>query len=219
MSKKDQKKERRIIIFLVFLIVFIAIVFSKITGDYIVEKTLLINPNRGEFVVVFSSSPTRLETNPVIGYPLERMNSYGFINNFGHPRITNLSAKLKKPGDYVTYNFYIMNLGNYDAYLTDIIYNYFEGTTSFKSCSSPYLSAEEIGSICDSINLQVNINNGFKLVTTTGTTGVQNHLLRKRTSEPISITIRYLENGVEANAPINVNFSDIDIFYKLVDKK
>ena len=219
MSKEEKKKERKNIAIFVFLIVFMAIIFAMITGNYIVEKSLLINPNKGEFVVVFSSSPTRLETNYVVGYPMNHMNSSGIINNIGHPRITNLSAKLEKPGDYVTYNFYIMNLGNYDAYLTDIIYNYFEGTTSFKSCSSHSLSSEDVNSICNSISLQVNINNGYRRVTTTNTTGVNNHILRKRTSEPISVTIKYSENGIEANGPINVNFSDIDIYYKLVDKK
>lgn len=219
MTKEQRKKERNIVIILVTLVVFVAVVFSKITSNYIVEKSLLIYPNRGQFIVVFSSSPTKLETNLISGYPVENMNSYGLINNKDHPRITNLSAKLVSPGDYVTYNFHIMNLGNYDAYLTDIIYNYFDGTSSFKRCKSDYLSSEELDNICDSIELEVKINSHFNHVTVNSTTGINNHILRKRTSEPISVTIRYKDNGYEAHMPIKVDFSSIDIYYKQVDKK
>lgn len=219
MNNKNNKKEKNIAILAVILIVFVAIVFSKITGNYIAEKALLIYPNRGDFIVVFSSNPTKLETNLVAGYPVNNMNTYGVISNNKNPKITNLSAKLTKPGDYVTYNFYIMNLGNYDAYLTDIIYNFFEGTDSFKKCSSNNITDVDLKNACDSIELEVKINDGFKNVTVNNTEGINNHILRKRTSEPISVTIKYLNNGYEINSPLDIKFSDIDIYYKLVNKK
>ena len=113
----------------------LTIAFAAFSSTLTISSSANVTPELGEFKVVFSSKSDSLSTtgvtvtktgNATAGTPT--------IDNSGNPTISGISANFTSPGEKVEYTFYARNAGNYDAYLSSVVFNNIKGKTSFKEC-------------------------------------------------------------------------------------
>ena len=210
------RKQKIITLSLVFVAVLtLAIGFAAFSNNLLIKSKLRVEPNVGEFSVVFSSSASSVQAGNIVPVVSGSATAEeATIDNTSVPTLNNINATFKTPGDKVVYNLYSYNNGAYDAYLTNVIFNNAEGQSTFKVCTADAVTTQtSVDDACASIKVTVKVNTLEALETQT----VTNHLLTKTTSETVTVTIEYLSTGYEADGPFTVNFGDISLVYSSVD--
>ena len=178
-----------------------------------------VNPNSEDFSIVFSSESNRLS---LTGVQYEKNNNHidvgtPVIDNTSteSPTISGLTANFIDPGDSVTYTFYTLNNGEYDAYLTKLIFDKLNDNSIKKCTAGDGTSSDLVNKACSGIEMYVNIENINEPMYFT--TNINNHILRKGASEEVQVTIRYKSGSDRADGPFSVSFGDIKLIYATVD--
>lgn len=217
MSQKNNSKKATILI-LVIAILCLSIGFSAFSTNLNISSNANVSPDATSFSVVFSSSDSTLETNPInpTKNPESITATAATINNSSTPTISNLSATFTAPGQSATYNFYTRNTGEYDAFLKDIIFQNIVSQSASKTCTAnPGTTDSLVQAACNDIKLSIKIGNENEVSTTTNS--ITGHSLLKGASEPVTVTIEYLSNGARADGDFSVSFGDISLNYSSVD--
>ena len=217
------KNKKITMIILIISVIGLGIGFSLFSSRLSIKSRLSINPNR-TFDVKFSKSNTSLDISGYV-YPDDQELGVGaVINNDSDPTISELGGVLYEPGQSISYVFYARNMGEYDAYLTDVFF----GQNSFISCSpsgATPATQQVTNQVCSSIIVTIEIGeNNNKIVLNSNmsqetilTTIGQNYIISKSAnpttgsvnSEKIKVTISYPQESVEADGGISVTFEDI----------
>ena len=162
-----------------------------------------VNPNSEDFSIVFSSESNRLS---LTGVQYEKNNNHidvgtPVIDNTSteSPTISGLTANFIDPGDSVTYTFYTLNNGEYDAYLTKLIFDKLNDNSIKKCTAGDGTSSDLVNKACSGIEMYVNIENINEPMYFT--TNINNHILRKGASEEVQVTIRYKSGSDRADGP------------------
>jgi len=210
------KKSKLTILLMLSMILFIIIGSVSMSSNVVTNNSKnLAHYNSASFKVNFSSSNRSVKDGKYnLVKPVSGSGSYAFIENSGVPTIWNLSANLTSVGDEVIYEFYTINTGDYDAYLTSIIYNNVIGTRSDKVCIAGTASNELVAKACDSINVKVNVQNFGEV---DSTTQIKGHKLSRGKFEKIIVTISYDANPVDGT--MEVIFGNISLIYSQIDNE
>jgi hypothetical protein len=129
------------------------------------------------------------------------------IENGAVPTISGLNAKFTKPGDSVSYVFYVRNEGGYKAYLNSISFG-------GKKCTpAEGTSFEMVNNACNAITTTVSVGNIQTSETKTNITG---ETLEINQSKQVTVTITYETNGALADGPFTVEFGDISMYYATI---
>ena len=188
--------------------------FAAFSQTLTIRSSATVRPNSSDFKVVFSSSDTVLETNPVQGVatPSTIETSTGSISNTVDPRITGLGAVFTAPGQKVVYTFYAANTGEYDAFLKSISFGNASTGTSPRVCTAKPGSTEAlVQTACNDISLKVKVGN--ELETDSSVSGITGHKLAKGEFELVTVTIEYAVDGARADGDFSVDFGDITLNY------
>ncbi|MGM9879174.1 MAG: hypothetical protein ACI31R_04035 [Bacilli bacterium] len=216
MERRDKTKLIAVIA-LVVAIVGLSVGFAAFSNVLTIKSSATVNPTN-TFSVVFSSSNTALETNPVSAVTTGDVQSTtdATISNGSSPTISNLSATFTEPGQKATYTFYAHNNGEYDAYLNSITYANLDGKTTNKVCTKGTNTTDSlVQTACNDI--VVKLQAGSEAETTGSVANISGHSLLKTAYEPIVVTIEYLTGGARADGDFTVAFGDITLDYSSAD--
>lgn len=216
MERRDKTKLIAVIA-LVVAIVGLSVGFAAFSNVLTIKSSAAVNPTN-TFSVVFSSSNTALETNPVSAVTTEGVQSTtdATISNGSSPTISNLSATFTEPGQKATYTFYAHNNGEYIAYLNSITYANLAEKTTNKVCTKGTNTTDSlVQAACNDI--VVKLKAGSEEETTGSVANISGHSLIKTAYEPIVVTIEYLADGARADGDFTVAFGDITLDYSSAD--
>ena len=190
----------------------LTIAFAAFSSTLTISSSANVTPESGEFKVVFSSKSDSLSTtgvtvtktgNATAGTPT--------IDNSGNPTISGISANFTSPGEKVEYTFYARNAGNYDAYLSSVVFNNIKGKTSFKECvAGTGTTSSLVASACNGIKVTTTVLSDVYTETTLNITG---HTLKKSSSEVVKVTIEYTSGSSVADGPFRIDFGNIYLTY------
>lgn len=217
MNKTIDTKQATIII-LVVAILCLSVGFSAFSTALNISSSANVSPDATTFSVVFSSSDSALETNPINPKksPESIVATPATINNASEPTISNLSATFTEPGQSVTYNFYTRNTGEYDAFLKGITFQNVQSQSATKVCTaSPGTTDSLVQAACNDIQISIKVGNESEATATTN--NITGHSLLQGSSEPVTVKIEYLSNGARADGDFSVSFGDISLNYSSVD--
>ena len=129
------------------------------------------------------------------------------------------SLTFSSAGQYVVYDFYINNFGEYDAYLKSINLNNIHGSNVKKKCSAATADETQatdslVQAACEGIEIEMEIDGKSYDINQGNLSGV---LLEKGASFPIKLIIRYKEGSQLADGPFNVRFGNISFEYSTLD--
>ena len=124
------------------------------------------------------------------------------INNslLGYPTIANIGVNSLGSGDTATYNFYVLNNGSVDVYLTDIIY---------KDISDGVKCQIGQSNGCNGVTLSLSVSTDINVNSTSSFT---NHLLKAGKSETVTLSI-----SNSGSSSVDVSFGNIQFIYKIND--
>ena len=205
----------------------LSIGFAAFSNVLKINSAATVSPDASTFNVDFSSLDSEVETNPIIpeitqattpkvtpAVSLAATNAV--IDNSSDPTISNLNATFNAPGQKATYKFYAYNKGELDAFLKSVIYANVSGQTANKVCTAAQGTTDAlVQKACEGIVVKVKVGNEAE--TTSGLTSITNHQLLKSASEPVTVTIEYLENSARADGDFTVSFGNISLNYSSVD--
>ena len=196
---------------LIIAIVGLSIGFAAFANTLTISSSVSVNPDPTSMNVVFSSSSSSAQTDPIT--PTKNIND---VTNFTATNATitgadfrtlnNVSAAFTEPGQSVTYNLYVYNTGSYKAYLNEL-------SMGEKVCSivenqeHPEQEATESlkNAACNGISISVSIDN----VTLTSSGSLNNMELNVDSSKPVQIVISYASGSAYVDGPISVSFGNI----------
>ena len=203
----------------VVTILLMAIGYTAFNTGLNILSSAYVNPNSGDFSIVFSSESNRLS---LTGVQYEKNNDHvdvgtPVIDNTSteSPTISGLTANFVEPGDSVTYTFYTLNNGEYDAYLTKIIFSKFNDNSIKKCTADDGTSTNLVNKACSGIEMYITMENIDDPIHYT--TNINNHILRKGASEQVQVTIKYKSGSDRADGPFTVEFGDIKLIYATID--
>jgi hypothetical protein len=208
-------------------IVGLSIGFAAFSNVLRINSSAKVSPDENTFNVDFSTVDSEVKDGTVIptmsastltdyepAVPMSATNAK--IDNTGDPTISNLNATFNAPGQKAVYSFYAYNSGELDAYLKSIVYANANGQTSNKVCTAGQGTTDAlVQKACDGIVVKVKVGNEAE--TTSGLASITNHQLLKSASEPVTVTIEYLENSAVADGDFTVSFGDISLNYSSAD--
>lgn len=216
------EKTRQIkILSIVALVVAIAgmtLGFAAFSTTLSISSSATVTPNSEDFNVVMLGSKTDLsdEYSHVTVYNGASAED-ALISNYKGGSSLSLNANFTNPGQYVVYNAYIHNFGEYDAYFDKIIFENVEGTSEKKTCTPVAgggATLELVEQACESINMTVVASNGTVFDDSYNLSDV---ILLRGIAALGKVKITYDDEGVRVDGPFTVEFGDVKIIYSTID--
>lgn len=207
------ERNKKVIILVVIGVVFlISIGFAAFSELLTISTTASFTPTSTNIGIKFSKESGSVkdgQSNPVIPTTTGNVAAENaIIANTDNPTIENLNATFSAPGDSVKYEFYVLNTGQFDAYLTSVLYN----GTPFKECNAVSGGGADpalVSKACNTINVKVTV--GDTTFTAAKTLGINDMLVRGANKKVI---VEIIYNGpARADGPFTVNFGDIELIY------
>ena len=214
--KRHRKKQMYIIAILSMIITGLGIGFAAFSSTLNISSSATVTPNSDDFSVVFSSSEYAVTTNNQTGIVVNGIGSNGAqggITGLYQKSATGMIGQFTKPGQALSLQFYVHNIGEYDAYLKSINIENINGT-SYKKCTASSGTTDSlVQSACEGIVIHSIIGSDSYTI---GTTNITGHKLEKGKAELILITIEYKANAARADGDFDVEFGDISLEYSTV---
>ena len=216
---RNNSRQVMIIAMLLVAVVGLSVGFAAFSNTLSINSTAKVNPNASDFSLVFANNTDINNLNVGNVSPANVSTGTGpaaTINNQaqGGPKLTGLGAEFTEPGQVVEYDLYIVNNGNFDAYLTDLVFNNVEGESVTKTCNkvtegygqTQWATNESLAAVCSSINVSVRLNNH----TYTNTSNLNNLKIEKGSNKQIKVIITYSGSN-RADGPMRIRIGSISI--------
>ncbi len=218
-TRKRYNKNSKILIIMVLIVgvIGLSIGFSAFSKNLDINSTATVTPDPSNFKVLFSSSETAVETNPITPGGHNGTGTNAIIDNKDplHPKITGMKATFTGPDQSADYSFYVRNEGKYTAYLKKIEFGK-------KTCTAkPGTSQILVDEVCKKTSLFITVGEQVNTKALENTRdNITNHPLEKNSSERIYLWIGYLrnfDNPPLADGDFDVEFGDITLTYSTTD--
>ncbi len=153
-----------------------------------------------------STDPDDVEEGPVT--PTTTGGATAEIADLSETGIENIHVHFTEPGQSATYSFYGYNNSEFATYLNEV-------TFGSKTCTpGTGTTAAYVTEACNDIIMTIAA--GASSWTETDDS-VNGHSVNSQESEPIAVTIEYLDGGAQADGPFDVNFGTSTLLYSTVD--
>lgn len=217
--------------------VFVAIVglslgFAAFTRTLVIQSSAAIEPSDTTFSVKLSSKSTEVDTTNTeiaVDKSATATDTKGsiVINNTGNPSISGLGATFTKPGEHVTYTFYAVNDGEYDAFLKSIeIANAASGTHGVECTAKDSADPTMVASACKGIKMTVTVATDKTATatfdSTSSNTGITLTSIPKavadsKNSHTVVVKLEYLADSALADGSFDVKFGTVSLKYSSQD--
>lgn len=208
MEKQRQVKILSIIA-LVLAISAMTLGFAAFSTTLSISSSASVTPSSDDFKVVFSSSEFGVATDEIVpDLSDEVIATPAKVNGAS---LSDIRVSFSKPGESVSYSFYIYNAGNYNAYITDI--NFGDKTCMAENGTTESLMQQ----VCDDIYISVT---GFGNSNVVEETIVLNdYVINPGESIFVEFRVNYPYDASIADGPFNINFGDVTFNVSTVDNE
>ena len=212
-SSRDRKK--LVIFMLMFSIASLSIGFAAFSTTLNISSRASVNPNSNSFGVKLSSKLDSIVDGKVKGIQGPNVSSLTdaiISNNTLNSTISNLSATFTG-GGYAGYNVYIINTGEYTAYLNSINFN------GDKVCEAVGDTTQAlVDQACENVHLSVALQEGNQDKYYNESTQFSNKPIYKGEVMPLYIQISYTFEGFMADGDYSVTLPEISLVFSTIDQ-
>ena len=216
---RNKNSKLFIIGILCILLCGITIGFAAFSNTLTISSKADVSPNPDDFKVEFSTDDTDVLENEVV--PIVNggaIASNAIINNdVDSPTLSNLHISFSEPGQSVTYQFYMINSGDYDAFLNRVVTsNATNDSSAYKVCTAiDGTNQSAVDEVCDDIVISITDSLGKSY--TQGDFYVDNYKVEKGSSVLVTVTINYNVSNDYNDGDFIVRFGDISFEFNSVD--
>ncbi len=177
------------------------------------------------FSVKLSATATAATTEPVATAVTPSSGPTALEPTLNDTTISGLGATFTKPGEKVTYTFYAVNDGEFDAFLKSIeVANADSGEKAVVCSANPGTDTTMVANACNGIKMTVTVDGEATAITSTtaATTSPvaspSSHVITKgnltdENSHTITVDIEYLTSSAIADGPFTVKFGNVKLNY------
>lgn len=217
--RKNKKTKIIIIVALVVVIVGISIGFAAFSSTLNISSEATVNPNSEDFKFAVSSSSGDSTLSVVSPLIIGNVTADDLIVSTSGNKITStVNVNFTEPGESVRYDFYIHNIGKYDAYFKGLYFKTIDGTSLKKVCTIPEgseASSALVKEACDDIVIKFLVLDGNVEVIDDMT--FNEAKLSVGFAAYGGIVIDYPEGSARADGKFNIQFGDVEAVYSTVD--
>ena len=205
------------IVALVIAIVGMSLGFAAFSATLNISSSATVNPNSEDFKIKLTgingdNKLAVVETN--ITGEIED----GIISDDGQS-ISGINVPFTKPGDYVIYEAYIDNVGEYDAYFYGIEVEMIEGVNAVKKCTPiDDVNMDLLNAVCPNIGFQHYFESDDGTLAYKNGVLNEDYILKKGTRHTMLIRYMYLANAEYVDGSFNVEFGDTSLSYGTTPK-
>ena len=190
--------------------------FAAFSATLNISSSASVTPDSGSFYLGFYPSETPTLDDAVLA-PTTSGGATGssVTLSSGSTTISGLTANFTEPGQTITYNFYVGNESEYNAYLRGIEFLNVTGASSNKVCTAGTgTTVSLVEAACNAISMTVNVNG---TTATSIDTAISGNAVAKGAYVPVTITLTYASDGARADGPFNVSFGGVELDFSTVD--
>ena len=229
--EKDRSARVVAIVALLVGVVGLSIGFAAMNATLTIQSEAAVTPDENDFTVQFSTAQSTITGTTVSGTGTGNATADAatISNGTKSSTLSGIKANFTDVGQTVTYTFYAVNGGKYEAFLNSIDFANATGGNSFKVCTpgtgttatTVNATSPAVGA-CDGISLKISVGSLTDVTpTTTGINSISSHSLaplgESGNGEQITVTITYAANAERADGDFTVDFGDITLTYGAVD--
>ena len=200
--------------------------FAAFASNLSIQSGAEFTPNENDFKVNFSTDEDSVVVDVVSAVASGVAGAVGteasIENGVTTSSISNLNATFTDPGQKITYSFYAVNAGKYEAFLNAISFANATNGNSYKKCTpGTDTNAALVESACENISLKVTVGSLEATPSTTGIDDIDNHSLQPTgnsgNGESVIVEIEYAANAARPDGDFTVSFGDVTLTYEAVD--
>ena len=215
---RNRKNKLFIIGFLGILLGGITVGFAAFSNTLTISSKAEVSPDPATFKVNFSTDASSVVTNNVVPTVTgDAVASEAIIDNSDSPTLSNLYISFTEPGQSVSYQFYMINSGEYDAFLNRIVSsNATNDSSAYKVCTAiDGTNQSAVDAVCDDIEITISDVSGASYGQ--GDFYIDNYEVKKGSSILITVTIDYNVSDDYDDGDFIVRFGDISFEFNSVD--
>ena len=209
----SRKRQLITILLLVMVIASLSVGFAAFSASLTISSSASVTPDSNSFKVYFSKVDGEVDDSPVEPSFVSDgviATSSAVINNSSFPTLSNVNATFSAPGQYVEYSLYVLNRGEYTAYLNGI--NFFGD----KVCTYDDGREDDFpDDVCDSLQIYVDYD-GSRFY---DENDLKDYALKKNESVKISVGIGYDSDGAVSSHAFSVKFPDVVLVFSTVNQE
>lgn len=221
MANNNNKK---IIVVLLFLsVICLSIGFAMFSSTLNIKSGATVTPDASGFNVSFSTSSSEVingQIDPVSNDNNLTLNSSSASISEDGKTISDLNVYFTEPGQSVNYNFYLLNIGQYDAFLKNALMNKVEGYNLPIVCIAEEGTTDElVQKACEAMEVVITgiYSNSIEFSSLQFASVFNgNYSIPKNSFVPVNVKVSYKSNGVRADGPFTVKFGNITIGFSSV---
>jgi len=213
MENNNRYSKYLAIIALLISVVGVSLGFAAFSNTVQIKATADVTPDQTQYEGgILSTDPSDPEDGTVT--PTTTGGATADPATLTKDGIENIHVTFTEPGQSATYSFYGYNNSAFVSYLNDV-------TFGSKSCAAkPNANGSTttdayVQEACDDIVMYISVGPDDSFTETDH--AVTGHTLASETSEPITVTIEYIDGGDTADGNFEVNFGTSTITYGTTD--
>ena len=210
----NNKNKIGFVVAILVAVILLSVGFAAFSVTININSNASVNPNSADFSIKFSKSANELDESKVEAISIIGANvkaEEAIIDNKIEPTIKNLDVTFTHPGEDVIYQFYVMNTGEYKAYLNNVDFKTSNNDKDFISCKAGSGATKSlVADACKGIIVELTI--GEEKYIPGGDVVVQE--LLKGESKKVTVKISYENGSALADGIFTVNIGNIALFYE-----
>ena len=210
---------------LLVVIIGMSIGFAAFSNTLTIKSTANVTPVGGSLGLVFAKNTNvnNLDYTAVSTYTTTggATGESGTIDNTGSPKLKGLKANFTAPGQSVSYRVYVVNTGNYTAYLTNLNFLPVTGVENPACRGLSGATSSLVTAACADMHISVRIGstNGVGgTLYTSNNDNITGKSIAPGSSTEVYVTLTYADNSPSPNhyvdGPMVVVFGDIVLQYR-----
>ena len=215
--EKKRRGKGLLVLGLTILLLGTTLGFAAFSARLNISSSATVSPNEEDFRIVVSGSDSDsaiyvISPETIGGAVAEDIT----VTNTNSGSSASLNVGFSKPGQSVTYQFYVHNVGEYDAFLKNIIFKNVLESSSKKLCNvvdGSEATVELVNKACEDIEISVDLQNGSEFVNYKDDMTFESMKLTKGSISSGKFNIVYPEGAARADGEFNIQFGDIELSY------
>ena len=207
--EKDRSSKVIAIVALLVAAVGLSVGFAAFTATLTINPSATVKGDENQFKVQFSTETTTHTTGSVTGQkdgdqePTD-VNFTAEDAELDETTVSNLKATFTKPGQNVTYTFYVRNDGQIPAYLNKINFSKAE-----PQCTSETATKELVDAACKKVKMELKYDSQAYSETSTGI----NSLLEVNSNKTVTVKLSIEDGATAVDGDFEVDFGSITFDY------
>lgn len=227
MQSKDRTFQVIAIVGLIIGVSALTLGFAAFSTSLTIQSSAEVNLGEQVLDVEFSTSDSSIvngSSATVTGVASGEAGASGSAATINSTTVENIHAIFTKPGQTVTYTFYVYNNSAFTAYLNGIAFQDIAGSSpAVKKQCSPKTgtgvngASNGLDDACNDISISISVDGFSTSETKTGSQITSGKSIATKNAKTVVVTVTYANNGHEVDGDFDVEFGDIKLDYSSVE--